>query len=100
MLAGHRGGLLSSRFGLILDSSVGLSAGIQFAGDSASKTLVQIMYSTEGDNLSHFHLKIDCLCQSIESNNNKQVYRQSQVRKPNGSGVEWAECSLIIGMGC
>ena len=25
---------------------------------------------------------------------------QSQVRKPNGSEVKWAECSLIIGTGC
>ena len=36
------------------------------------------------------------LCLSIEINN-KHVNRQSQVRKPTGSGVEWAECSLIIG---
>ena len=28
------------------------------------------------------------------------VYRQSQVRKPTGSEVEWAECLLIIGTGC
>ena len=26
--------------------------------------------------------------------------RQSQVRKPVGSGVEWPDCSLIIGTGC
>ena len=25
---------------------------------------------------------------------------QSHVRMPNGCGVEWAECSLIIGTGC
>ena len=37
---------------------------------------------------------------SIEINNNKHVYRQSQVRKPTGSEVEWAECLLIIGTGC
>ena len=43
---------------------------------------------------------IACLCQSIEINNNKYVYRQSQVRKSTDSGVKWAECSLIIGMGC
>ena len=43
---------------------------------------------------------IACLCQSIEINSNKRVYRQSQVRMPNGCGVEWAECSLIIGTGC
>ena len=28
------------------------------------------------------------------------VYVQSQVRMPNGSGVRWAECLLIIGTGC
>ena len=39
-------------------------------------------------------------CQSIEINKNKHVYHQSQVRMPNGCGVEWAECSLIIGTGC
>ena len=51
-------------------------------------------------NLSPFDLNIACLCQSIEIYNNKHVYRQSQVRKSTDSGVEWAECSLIIGMGC
>ena len=45
-------------------------------------------------------LYIACLCQSIEINNNKHVYRQSQVRKSTDSGVKWAECSLIIGTGC
>ena len=40
------------------------------------------------------------MCQSIEINNNKHVYRQSQVPKPTGSEVEWAECLLIIGTGC
>ena len=49
---------------------------------------------------SPFDSKIACLCQSIEiNNNNNHVYRQSQVRTPIGSGVEWAECSLIIGTG-
>ena len=37
---------------------------------------------------------------SISWANNKHAYRQSQVRMPKGSGVEWAECSLIIGTGC
>ena len=50
--------------------------------------------------MSPFDSKIACLCQSIEINNNKYVYRQSQVRMPNGSGVRWAECLLIIGTGC
>ena len=36
----------------------------------------------------------------ILASNNQHVYRQSQVRKPTGRGVEWAECSLIIGTGC
>ena len=100
MLAVHRSGLLSSSFCLILDSSVGLSAGIQSAGDSVPKNLVQILHSAEEDNLSRFDLKIACLFQSIEINNKKYVYRQGQVRKPNDSGVEWTECSLIIGTGC
>ena len=38
--------------------------------------------------------------QIIEINNNNHVYRQSQVQMPNDSGVEWVECSLIIGTGC
>ena len=47
-----------------------------------------------------YTMYIACLCQSIEINNNKHAYRQSQVRKPTGSVVEWAECSLIIGTDC
>ena len=65
--------------------------------NSIPKSLVQILHSAEDDNLSPFEFRIACLCQSIEINNNKYAYRQSQARKPNGSGVEWAECSLIIG---
>ena len=61
---------------------------------------VRILHSAEEDNLSPFDSNIACLCQSIEINNNKRVYRQSQVRKPTGSEVEWAECLLIMGMGC
>ena len=61
---------------------------------------VRILHSAEEDNLSPFDSNIACLCQSIEINNNKYVYRQSQVRKPTGSEVEWAECLLIIGTGC
>ena len=56
--------------------------------------------SEEEDNLSPFDSKIACLWQSIEITNNKHVYRQSPVRMPNVSGVEWAECSLIIGTDC
>ena len=61
---------------------------------------VQILHSAEEHNLSPFDLNIACLCQSIEINNNKYVYRQSQVRKSTDSGVKWAECSLITGTGC
>ena len=61
--------------------------------------MVRILPSAEEDNLSPFDSNIACLCQSIEINNNKYVYRKSQVRMPNGCGVEWAECSLIIGTG-
>ena len=61
---------------------------------------VRILLSAEEDNLSPFDSNIACLCQSIEINNNKHVYRQSQVRMPNGCGFKWAECSLIIGKGC
>ena len=61
---------------------------------------VRILLSAEEDNLSPFDSNIACLCQSIEINNNKHVYRQSQVRMPNGCGVKWAECLLIIGTGC
>ena len=61
---------------------------------------VRILPSAEEDNLSPFDSNIACLCQSIEINNNKHVYRQSQVRKQIGSKVEWAECLVIIGTGC
>ena len=61
-------------FSLLLDSSVGLSAGIQSAKDSVPRTLwVRILHSAEEDNLSPFDSKIACLCQSIEMNN-KYVY--------------------------
>ena len=57
-------------FSLILDSSVGLSVGIQSAGDSVPETLwVRILHSAEKNNLSPFDSKIACLCQSIEINN-------------------------------
>ena len=77
----------SSSFSLTLDGSVGLSAGIQSAGDSVPKTLVRILHLAEEDDLSSFDSKSACLCQSIEINYNKHVYRQSQVWKPTGIGV-------------
>ena len=101
MLIHHRDGLLSSSFCFTLNSSVGLWVGIQSAGESVSWDFqVRILHSAEEDNLSPLDSNIACLWQSVEINNNKHVYRQSQVRKPNGSEVKWAECSLIIGTGC
>ena len=50
-------GLLSFKFSLILDSSVGLSADIEPAGDSVLKTLVRILHSPEEDNLPPFDSK-------------------------------------------
>ena len=89
MLAHYRSRLSSSSlFYLIIDCSDDLWVA------------VRILHSAEKDILSPFDSKIACLCQSIEINNNKHVYRQSQVRKPTGSGVEWAECSLIIATVC
>ena len=57
-----------------------------------------IMHSAEEDNLSPIYSKIAFLCQS-DIKNNKHVYHQSQVQKPTGRGVEWAECWLITGTG-
>ena len=50
--------------------------------------------------LLHMTVTSHELYQSIEINNNTHVYHQCQLRKPVGSGVEWAECSLMIGTGC
>ena len=101
MFADHRDGLSSSSFCLILDSSVRLSVGIQSAGDLMSETLMCSNPAFgRGRQFVPFDSNIACLCQSIKINNNNHVYRQSQLQMPNGCGVEWAECSLIIGMGC
>ena len=88
-------------FSLILDSSVGLSAAFSLLASWCLRPWwVRILHSAEEDNLSPFDSNIACLCQSMEINNNKHVYRQSQVRMPHGNGVQWAKCSLIIGTGC
>ena len=74
-----------------LTSSVTLSSGIQPAGDSVPRTVVQNLHSSEEDNQSPFDLKIACLCQNVEINNNKHVYRQREpVAKTNCIGAEWA----------
>ena len=102
MLADHRDGMWSSSF--LAWSSIAQSVCHRAFSLLAIWCLrpwwVRILPSAEEDNLSPYDSNIACLCQSIENNNNKHVYRQSQVRMPNGCGVEWAECSLIIGTGC
>ena len=60
---------------------------------------VRIPHSAELDNWSPFDSNTACLGQSIEIDN-KHVQHQSQVRKPTGSRVEWAECLLTIWTGC
>ena len=73
MLADHMDGLSSSSFGLMLDSSFGLSAGIQSAGDLGSETLGRILRSAEEGNLPAFDSDTACLCQSIGINKNRSV---------------------------
>ena len=85
-------------FSLILYSSVGSSAGIQSAGDLVPETLFVRLYSTGEDNWSFFNSTIPCLCQSIKVNN-KHACCQRQVRRPTSTGVEWVECSRIMGTG-
>ena len=79
MLADHMDRLLSSSYCLIFESSVGLSAGIQSAGDSVPETLVPILQSTEEDNLSPFDCKIACLCHSIEINDIKCRLKDNEI---------------------
>ena len=101
MLADHRDGLSSSSF--LAWSSIAQSVcqrAFSLLAIWCLGSRVQILHSAEEDNLSPFDSNFACLCQSIEINNNKYVYRQSQVRKSTDSGVKWAECSLIIGTGC
>ena len=100
MLTHHKEGLLSLNLGLILDNSVDLWVGVQSANNLGSQTSqLRILHLAEDDNWSLFNSKTVCLCQSFKINN-KHVYRQSQVQKPIGSVVKWAEYSLTIGTGC
>ena len=59
-------------FSMILDSSVGLSADIQSAGDLVSETLGwNPAFSRK---ITPFDSNTACLCQRIEINNNKHMY--------------------------
>ena len=57
MLADHRDGLLNSSFSLVLDSSVGLSVGIQSAGDSVPETLGSDSAFSRGRQLVSFRFE-------------------------------------------
>ena len=81
-------------FSLIFYSSVDLWGGFSLVPIWCCKPL----HSPKVDNLSPFDTKIACLSQSNKISN-KRVNRQSQVRKPTGCDVKWAECSLIMGTG-
>ena len=83
-----------------LSCNAPISEAFSLLANRCLRPWVRILHSAEEDNLSPSDSNIACLCQSIEINNNKHVYRQSQVRKLTGSEVEWAECLLIIGTGC
>ena len=87
-------------FSLILNCSVGLSGCIQSAGDLMSGTLGSNPAFCRGTQLVSFRFEYRLPAPEYEINNNKYVYRLSQVRKSTDSGVKWAECSLIIGTGC
>ena len=102
MLADHRDGLSSSSFlaWSLIAQSVCQRAFSLLAIWCLRPWWVRILLSAEEDILSPFDSNIACLCQSIEISYNKHVYRQSQVRMPNGCGVEWAEYLLIWGAGC
>ena len=89
MLADHRDGLSSSRF--LAWSSIAQSVcqrAFSLLAIWCLRPRVQILHSAEEHNLSPFDLYNSCPCQSIEINNNKYVYRQSQVRKSTDSGVK------------
>ena len=61
---------------------------------------VQTLHSTEKKTcLLSILISLPC-ARASKLTTTKHVYRQSQMRMPNGSGVEWAECSLSIGTGC
>ena len=81
MLADHRDGLSSSSF--LAWSSIAQSVCQRAFSLLAIWCLgprVQILHSAEEHNLSPFDLNIACLCQSLEINNNKYVYRQPDAK--------------------
>ena len=60
---------------------------------------VQILHSAEEHNLSPFDLNIACLCQSIEINNNKYVFRNSNIGRVIGvaflTQFQWREAYVL-----
>ena len=109
---GHKG-LITNLWGATRDRNTIWSNAVEFkllAWSSIAQSVCEWAFSLLANrcletsrfeyDMSPLDSNIACLCQSIEINNNKHVYRHSQVRKPNGSEVRWAECSLVIGTGC
>ena len=79
MLADHRDGLSSSSFWVAWSSIAQTVCQWLFSLLGiwvARPWWVRILHSAEEDNLSPFDSNIACLCQSIEINNNKHVYRK------------------------
>ena len=93
---------------LILDSSVGLSVGIQSAGDSGPETLwVRILHSVEEDNLQQrkttclLSIRISLACARASKLTTTNMYICMYVCMHACMHVcMYAECSLIIGTGC
>ena len=81
---------------LIIDNSVGLWAGIQSADE----------WVPERPNFEYWSHQRKAICllscrnhfpvPEQQNENNKYVYRQSQVRTNSGIGVKWAGCLIII----
>ena len=79
---------------------VGLSAGIQSAGDSVPMNFVQILHSAEEDNVFLSIWKSLACARASQLTTTNMYIARARCESLNGSGVEWAKCSLIIGTGC
>ena len=71
--------------------------GFQSDGDLVSQiSQLRILHLTEEDVFPFQSENRLPLHDHKKNNNSKHVYRQSQMRKPTGCEVKWAECSLIM----
>ena len=90
MLADHRDVLFNSSFRLILDSSVGLSSGIQSAGDSVPETLGSNPAFSRGRQttcLLSSRKSLACACASASKLTTTNMYESSTVYSPGGSTI-------------